>query len=315
MTRYILSSFGQFLLTLVGVAILIFLLLRVAPGDVVEVKMRSGGAVVSADTIARERTRLGLDKPLPNQFVDWMSGLSHFDLGKSMWTERPVVEEISTRIGITLEVAVLALVIGLAVALPLGIASALSNGSWLDQAIRVFSVAGLSAPPFWLGMLLLLALLLSIGWQPPIKTISWSENPIGHLSQLICPALVVGWRLSATIARMLRSSLLDVLNEDYVRTARSKGLPERLVIIRHALGNALLPAITVAGLEFAFLLGGLVVTEQVFNLNGVGRLLVQAVGQSDFTLIQGLVLMFAVFFMVVNFAVDLLYAVLDPRLR
>ena len=315
MTRYILSSLAQFLITLLGVAILIFLLLRVAPGDVVEVKMRSGGAVVSAETITRERARLGLDKPLTLQFVDWMTGLAHLDLGKSMWTERPVSEEIATRIGITLEVAILALVIGIALALPLGIASALSNGSWLDQIIRVFSVAGLSAPPFWLGMLLLLALLLSIGWQPPITTISWSDNPWRHLSQLICPALVVGWRLSATIARMLRSSLLDVLNEDYVRTARSKGLPERSVIIRHALGNALLPALTVAGLEFAFLLGGLVVTEQVFNLNGVGKLLVQAVGQSDFTLIQGLVLMFAFFFMVVNFAVDMLYAVLDPRLR
>ncbi len=315
MTRYFLSSLGQFLITLFGVAILIFLLLRVAPGDVVEVKMRSGGAVVSEETIARERARLGLDRPMTTQFVDWMTGLARLDFGKSMWTERPVVEEISTRIGITLEVAVLALVIGLAIAVPLGVASALSNGSWLDQAVRVFSVAGLSAPPFWLGMLLLLALLLYAGWQPPITTIRWSENPWGHFSQLICPALVVGWRLSATIARMLRSSLLDVLNEDYVRTARSKGLPEKIVIVRHALGNALLPAITVAGLEFAFLLGGLVVTEQVFNLNGVGKLLVQAVGQSDFTLIQGLVLMFAFFFMVVNFAVDMLYAVLDPRLR
>lgn len=315
MTRYFLASFGQFLITLFGVAVLIFLLLRVAPGDVVEVKMRSGGAFVSEETIARERARLGLDRPMTTQFVDWMTGLARLDFGKSMWTERPVVEEISTRIGITLEVAVLALVIGIAIAVPLGILSALSNGSWLDQAVRVFSVAGLSAPPFWLGMLLLLALLLYAGWQPPITTIRWSDNPWGHLSQLICPALVVGWRLSATIARMLRSSLLDVLNEDYVRTARSKGLPEKIVIVRHALGNALLPAITVAGLEFAFLLGGLVVTEQVFNLNGVGKLLVQAVGQSDFTLIQGLVLMFAFFFMVVNFAVDMLYAVLDPRLR
>lgn len=315
MTRYFLSSLGQFVTTLLGVAVLIFLLLRVAPGDVVEVKMRSGGAVVSQETIARERTRLGLDKPMTTQFVDWMAGLARLDFGKSMWTERPVVEEISGRLGVTLEVAFLALLIGIAIAVPLGVASALSNGSALDQAIRVFSVAGLSAPPFWLGMLLLLALLLYFGWQPPIAPIRWAENPWGHFSQLVCPALVVGWRLSATIARMLRSSLLDVLNEDYVRTARSKGLPEKIVIVRHALGNALLPAITVAGLEFAFLLGGLVVTEQVFNLNGVGKLLVQAVGQSDFTLIQGLVLMFAFFFMVVNFAVDLLYAVLDPRLR
>lgn len=315
MTRYILTSFGQFLITLFGVAVLIFLLLRVAPGDVVEVKMRSGGAVVSEETISRERARLGLDRPMTTQFVDWMTGLARLDFGKSMWTERPVVEEIATRIGVTLEVAVLALAIGLAIAVPLGVASALSNGTAIDQIIRVFSVAGLSAPPFWLGMLLLLALLLYFGWQPPIVLIRWSENPWGHLSQLVCPALVVGWRLSATIARMLRSSLLDVLNEDYIRTARSKGLPERIVVVRHALGNALLPAVTVAGLEFAFLLGGLVVTEQVFNLNGVGKLLVQAVGQSDFTLIQGLVLLFAFFFMVVNFAVDILYAVLDPRLR
>lgn len=209
----------------------------------------------------------------------------------------------------------MATVIAIVIAVPLGIASALAHGSWLDQAIRVLTVAWLSVPAFWLGMLVLLGLLLVFEWGPPIEHISLFEDPLGNLTQLIWPALVVGARMSAMIARMLRSSLLEVLNEDYIRTARSKGVRESTIVARHALGNALLPAVTVVGMEFAFLLGGLVVTEQVFNLNGIGKLLIQAVGQNDFTLIQGLVMLFAVFFVSVNFATDLLYAALDPRVR
>jgi peptide/nickel transport system permease protein len=262
-----------------------------------------------------ERHRLGLDKPLVYQFKDWMVGLVTLDLGKSMWTDRPVAEEIAMRFSITLEVALLAMIIGTLIAIPMGVGAALAHGRWADQFIRVFTVAGLAVPPFWLGMLLLLALLLNFGWLPPIQSISFRDDPLGHLSQIVFPALVAGWRLSAMIARMLRSSMLEVLNEEYIRTARSKGVPEWTVVMRHALGNALLPTITVMGVEFAMLLGGLVVTEQVFNLNGVGRLLVQAVSQNDFTLIQGLVMLFAVFFVLANFAVDILYAVLDPRVR
>lgn len=315
MFPYFFKKLLQLAITLIGVATLIFLLLRVLPGDIVEVKFRSEGAQVTEEILAKERARMGLDRSLQEQYIGWMTGLAHLSLGNSMWTERAVVDEIGSRVGITLEVAVLAMIIGTLIALPMGIGAALSHGKWFDQCIRVFTVAGLSVPPFWLGMLLLMGLLLYFGWLPPIQTIAFSDDPMGHISQVIFPALVVGWRLSAMIARMLRSSMLEVLNEDYIRTARSKGATQWKIITRHALGNAILPAITVMALEFAMLLGGLVVTEQVFNLNGIGRLLVQAVSQNDFTLIQGLVMLFALFFVFVNFGVDLLYAVVDPRVR
>lgn len=315
MLQYLLKKLAQLAITMVGVATLIFFLLRVLPGDIVEVKFRAEGGQVTEAVLQQERARLGLDRTLQAQFGDWMGGLARFDLGKSMWTDRPVADEILSRLGITLEVAVLAMIIGTLIAIPMGVGAALAHGRWADQFIRVFTVAGLAVPPFWLGMLLLMGLLVWFGWMPPIQSIAFRENPIGHLSQVIFPALVVGWRLSAMIARMLRSSMLEVLNEEYIRTARSKGVPEWKVVLRHALGNAMLPAITVMGVEFAMLLGGLVVTEQVFNLNGIGRLLVQAVSQNDFTLIQGLVMLFAIFFVLANFTVDILYAVLDPRVR
>ncbi|MCC4114948.1 ABC transporter permease [Aromatoleum toluclasticum] len=315
MPRYLGVKLLQLLVTLAGVAALIFLLLRVLPGDVVEAKYLAEGGNVSAEVIAAERARLGLDRPTHEQFADWMGGLVRLELGRSMWTGRPVVEEISSRLAVTMQVAVMATIIAIVIAVPLGITSALTHGSWIDQAIRVLTVAWLAVPAFWLGMLVLLGLLLMFEWGPPIERISLFEDPLGNLEQLIWPALVVGARMSAMIARMLRSSLLEVLNEDYIRTARSKGVRESAIVARHALGNALLPAVTVVGMEFAFLLGGLVVTEQVFNLNGIGKLLIQAVGQNDFTLIQGLVMLFAVFFVTVNFATDLLYAALDPRVR
>lgn len=305
----------QLLVTLAGVAILVFFLLRVIPGDIAETKLQSEGGVVSEEVVAMERARLGLDRPITVQFIDWAGGLLRGELGDSMLTGRPVSTEISERLGVTMQVAVMAILIGLAVALPLGITAAVKHGSWLDQFIRFFTVVGLSVPPFWLGMLVLLLLLLFFGWMPPVESIRFTEDPAGNLSQLVWPAGVVGLRLSAMVARMLRSSLLEVLNEDYIRTARAKGVHESMLVVRHALGNAILPTITVVGMEFAFLLGGLVVTEQVFNLNGIGRLLIQAVSYNDLTLVQGLVMMFATFFIFMNFVTDVLYVALDPRIR
>lgn len=305
----------QLLVTLAGVAVLVFFLLRVIPGDIAETKLQSEGGVVSEEVVAMERARLGLDRPIAIQFIDWAGGLLRGELGDSMLTGRPVSTEISERLGVTVQVAVMAILIGLAVALPLGITAAVKHGSWLDQFIRLFTVAGLSVPPFWLGMLVLLMLLLLFGWMPPVESIPLTEDPAGNLSQLVWPAAVVGLRLSAMVARMLRSSLLEVLNEDYIRTARAKGVRESMLVVRHALGNAILPTITVVGMEFAFLLGGLVVTEQVFNLNGIGRLLIQAVSYNDLTLVQGLVMMFATFFIFMNFVTDVLYVALDPRIR
>ncbi len=301
--------------TLAGVAILIFFMLRVVPGDIVEVKLRGDGGSVTQETIEMERKRLGLDKPLHVQFGQWMVGLATLDLGMSMWTDRPVSEEIGIRLELTLQVAIMATIIAVLVAIPLGTISALFKDSWIDYTVRLVTIAGLAVPSFWLGMLIILALLYWFNWLPPITYTPIYVDPVANISQLIWPALAVGYRYSAVVARMVRSSIIEVMKEDYIRTARAKGVFEKVVVSRHAMRNAMLPAITVIGLEFAFLIGGLVVTEQVFNLNGVGRLFVQAVSRNDFTLIQSIVMLIAFVFMLSNLVVDILYAWLDPRIR
>jgi peptide/nickel transport system permease protein len=305
----------QFLFTLWAVATLIFFLLRVLPGDPVEFKYTSEGGVITAEQLQEQRVRFGYDQPLAIQYVRWITGLTRMDLGTSIWSENPVTEEIGTRFGVTIKVAISALVIGLVLAIPLGVVGALSRGTWLDQLIRVCTVTGQSVPSFWLAMLVLLALLATVGWIPAIEAVPFSERPWEHLAQIFVPAVVVGWRLSSVNARLLRSSLIEVLSQDYVRTAHAKGVSPARVIWRHALANAMLPTITVIGIEFAGLLGGLVVTEQVFNINGIGRLLMQAISFSDLALIQGLVMLFALIYVSVGFLVDVLQAALDPRIR
>jgi peptide/nickel transport system permease protein len=315
MLRYFIKRMALLVPSLLGAAVIVFFMLRVIPGDIVEVKLRADGGHVTAEILSQERARLGLDKPLPIQFVDWMKGLVTFDFGNSMWTGQPVAEEIGARIWLTLQVALMAAVISVLIAVPLGTISALFRDTWIDYVVRVFTIAGLAVPSFWLGMLVIMALLAVFQWSPPVTYTPFHQDPIANLSQLIWPALAVGYRYSAVVARMIRSSIIEVMREDYVRTARAKGLFERLVVGRHAMRNALLPAITVVGLEFAFLIGGLVVTEQVFNLNGIGRLFVEAVSRNDFVLIQALVMLLAAMFMLTNLIVDLLYGVLDPRVR
>ncbi len=315
MLRYTVHRVLLMFPTLIGVAVLVFFMLRVIPGDVVEVKLRGDGGNVSQETIEMERHRLGLDKPILYQFKDWMVGLVTLDLGKSMWTDRPVTEEISIRLELSLQVAIMASIVAVLIAIPLGTTAALMRGTWVDYAVRIITIGGLSIPSFWFGMLIMISLLYFFNWLPPITFTPIYVDPVANLTQLIWPALAVGYRYCAVVARMIRSSLLEVLNEDYIRTARAKGVYEKLVISRHALRNALLPAITVIGIEFAFLIGGLVVTEQVFNLNGIGMLFVQSVSRNDFTLIQAMVMMVAAFYVVINLVVDLLYAVFDPRIR
>lgn len=315
MNTYLLKKSLQVLVTLVGVALLIFFLLRVIPGDIAAVKLLANGGSLTPEALAAERLRLGLNDPLWMQFGQWVWGLFRLDMGTSMWTGRPVTVEIGERLGVTFEVAVLASIAGAFIAVPMGVFAALYRGQAQDHLVRLFTVLGISLPSFWLGLLAQTALLQAFGWLPPVEAVSIWKDPWSHFGQLLLPALIVGWRMSAVVARMLRSSMLEVLQEDYVRTAKAKGVPKWQMITRHAMRNALLPAVTILGLEFAFLLGGLVVTEQVFNINGVGRLLVQAVAQNDYTLTQGLVMMFAVSFVLINFLVDLLYAALDPRVR
>ena len=315
MLRYAIHRLLLMIPTLLGVAVLVFVLLRMLPGDVVELRFAIEGGQVSPEAIAAERIRLGLDKPLWQQFIDWMTGIFVGDFGISMWTGRPVIDEIGSRLGLSIQVAIMATILAVAIAIPLGTAAALFKDTWIDHAIRVFAITGLAVPSFWLGMLIILALLHSFNWIPPLTYVPIYEDPIRNLSQLIWPAIAVGYRYSAVATRMTRSTLLEVLQEDYIRTARAKGVFERIVIGRHAMRNAMLPVVTVVGLEFAFLIGGLVVTEQVFNLNGIGKLFVETVTRADYTMVQALVMLVATFFIIVNFVVDLLYAVLDPRIR
>jgi peptide/nickel transport system permease protein len=301
--------------TLIGVAIAVFFLIRVMPGDVVVVKLRADGAAVSEETIQAERKRLGLDKPLYQQFADYMVGLTRLDLGKSLWTGESVGKEIALRAPVSFQIAIMAGVIAILIAIPLGTLSALYRDTWIDHSVRVVAVSGLAIPSFWLGMLIILGLLSLFNWLPKIGYVPLWEDPITNLSVTIWPAASVGYRYAAVATRMMRSSLLEVMREDYIRTAKAKGVWTRLIMRRHALRNALLPVVTVIGLEFAFLIGGLVVTEQVFNINGIGKLFVDATARGDFNLIQGLVLFIATCFILINLVVDLLYGWLDPRIR
>ena len=301
--------------TLIGVAIAVFFLIRVMPGDVVVVKLRADGAAVSDETIQAERKRLGLDKPLYQQFADYMIGLTRLDLGKSLWTGESVTKEIALRAPVSFQIAIMAGVIAILIAIPLGTLSALYRDTWIDHSVRVVAVSGLAIPSFWLGMLIILGLLSLFNWLPKIGYVPLWEDPLTNLSVTIWPAASVGYRYAAVATRMMRSSLLEVMREDYIRTARAKGVWTRLIMRRHALRNALLPVVTVIGLEFAFLIGGLVVTEQVFNINGIGKLFVDATARGYFNLIQGLVLFIATCFILINLVVDLLYGWLDPRIR
>jgi peptide/nickel transport system permease protein len=316
MARYILKRLLAIIPTLLGVAVLIFLLLRVVPGDVVESRYLTGeSAFVSQELMDLERKKLGLDQPLWKQFTAWMGGLARLDLGTSMWTGAPITEEIRLRFALSLQLAIMATLVATCLAIPLGILAAVKQDTWIDYAVRVFSIAGLAMPSFWLGILLILVLLIVFHWLPPMVFTPLWVNPWENLQQLIWPALAVGYRYSAVSTRMMRSAMLEVLREDYIRTARAKGLWQKLILSRHAMKNAMLPVLTIISLEFAFLLGGLVVTEQVFNLNGLGMLFVESIARRDYTLTQALVMLVATFFLTINFLVDIAYGWLDPRIR
>ena len=315
MLRYVVSRLALMIPTLLGVAVITFLIMRVVPGDVVTLRYAAEGAFVPKETLDAERVRLGLHLPLWKQFVDWLWGAIRLDFGVSMWTGRPIAHEIAIRLPLSLQLAVMATLVGVVIAVPLGTLAAIKQDTWVDYAVRVFTVGGLSMPSFWLGIIVLLGLLIAFRWSPPIVFTPFWQNPVANLSQLIWPALTVGYRYAAMVTRMTRSAALEVLGEDYVRTARAKGLAEPAVVARHAMRNALLPVVTVIGLEFAFLLGGLVVTEQVFNLNGIGKLTVEAVLRRDYTMTQALILLLAGVFVFLNFVVDLLYVWLDPRIK
>ncbi len=315
MRQYILKRLLLMIPTLFGVAALIFFLLRVLPGDIVELKYAGSGAYAPKAALARERAQLGLDKPVWKQFIDWIWGILRLDFGTSMWTGQPITHEISIRLELSLELALMATFVAVLISVPLGTIAAVNQDTWIDYIVRIFSIAGLAIPSFWLGIIIILTFVIYFHWLPPLTFTSFWVDPKANLIQLIWPALAVGYRYSAVATRMTRSTILEVLREDYIRTARAKGLWERAVLVRHALKNALLPIITVIGLEFAFLIGGLVVTEQVFNLNGIGKLFVEAISQRDYTMVQSLMLLTSFVFIFVNFLIDSINAFLDPRIR
>jgi peptide/nickel transport system permease protein len=284
-------------------------------------RLATGGGSINPEVLKSCRLELGMDRPVLVQFLLFLKGLATFDLGKSMWTGRPIVDEIGLRFQLSLQVAIMATITAILIAIPLGIISAVKQNTWIDYVVRAFSIAGVAMPSFWLGILIILGILITSKawfgspWMPPIKYVPIWVDPFYNLSMLIWPALATGYRYSAVATRMTRSAMLEVLREDYVRTARAKGVFQKLVIRRHALRNALLPVITVIGIEFAFLMGGLVVTEQVFNLNGLGKLFVESVSNQDYNMTQALVMLVVAIFALANLFVDVLYAWIDPRIR
>jgi peptide/nickel transport system permease protein len=321
MYRYICKRILLVIPTLLGAAALVFVLMRLIPGDVCVVRLGSSGGTFDPKAIALCHAELGMDRPLIVQFMDFVWGIVRLDFGTSMWSGNPVTTEIWARLPISVEIAILATVIAIAIAIPLGAVSAIKQNTWIDILVRLFAVAGTATPSFWLGLVSLLIVLnftsavFGAPWMPPIEYVPIWQDPIRNLSMALLPAVTVGYRYAAVSMRMTRSAMLEVMQEDYIRTARAKGLINKLIINRHALKNALLPVVTLLGIEFAFLIGGLVVTEQVFNLNGVGRLFVQAVQNQDYTLTQALVMLTVIIFVISNLVVDLLYAWLDPRIR
>ena len=315
MTKYLVKRFLLMLPTLLGVALVTFLLIRVIPGDVVELRYSGDRGAVSQEVLDTERARIGLDKPVWQQFATWMWGVVRLDFGTSMWTGAPIWEEIKLRFALSLQVAIMATIVAVTLAIPLGVIAALKQDTWIDYAVRLFSIAGLAMPSFWLGIVLILLMLVIFKWLPPMVYTPFWVSPWQNMAQLIWPALAVGYRYSAVATRMTRSAMLEVLREDYIRTARAKGLMQKLILSRHALKNAMLPVMTVVAIEFAFLIGGLVVTEQVFNLNGIGLLFVQAVAHRDYTLLQALVMLVSGMFIFANFVMDIAYAWIDPRIR
>jgi peptide/nickel transport system permease protein len=312
MTRYLLSRLAGMVVVMAIVAVLVFVLTRAAPGDPIAVLL---GDQATAEDIARVQKVYGLDKPLPVQFVLWLKELAHGNLGESIFLQRPVTQALWERAEPTTLLSLLSIAIATLIGVPCGIVSAVYRGKWVDQVFTGFAMLGASVPSFWLGLVLMQIFAVSLGWFP----VSGYGEPGASLAAriwcLVLPATVLGLLNSALIIRFTRASMLDVLGEDYVRTARAKGLGENAVVLKHALRNALVPIVTVIGLTVALLIGGAVVTETVFGLPGVGNLVVSAVIRRDYPVIQGALLAVAMIYVVINFLIDLLYTVLDPRVK
>lgn len=314
MGGYILKRMVLALPVLFGITVVVFLLVRLIPGDVIDAML---GTEASLRPEVREQLRktLGLDRPLHVQYVTWLADIVRGDLGRSLRTGQPIVENLSGKLPITLELALLSIVMSLIIAIPLGVISALRRNSSSDFVVRLLGTAGLSLPNFWLATMLILIASRYFRWGAALIYVSPFEDPIENLKQMLLPSLALALGLTAVVMRMTRSSLLEVLSQDYIRTARAKGLLERGVLYRHALRNALLPIVTIVGIQTGHLLGGAVIIEQIFGLPGLGWFLLNAIYQRDYPAVQAGVLILAIIFVLTNLVVDLLYAILDPRIK
>jgi peptide/nickel transport system permease protein len=312
--RYLLVRLYSMALTLLGLTVLVFLMLRLIPGTVVE-QMIGADAVVSAAMVEQLRAFFGLDQPWYQQYGRWLDGLAHGNLGTSWRTGKPVLQLIVERLPVTIELTLLAVAFALVLGIAAGIVAAVRRDGAVDNVTRVASLLGLSVPVFWQGTMLILVLSIYLRWMPPVVWVGFLTDPLKNLTILALPALCLGTASAANVARTTRACMLDVMGSEYIRTAAAKGLVPRLVVFKHALKNALIPIVTVAGLQIGILLGGTVVVEEVFTLPGVGRLVLWSIYQRDYPLTQSTILFVAVMFMAINLVVDMLYAYLDPRIR
>ena len=317
MQRYLVRRLLTAIPTIFGITVLIFIAMRVLPGDPIAQIANEGAGqyTLSAEELADARASLGLDRPLPQQYLAWMGDVFSGDLGHSFWNTEPIRSVVLRRGAISLEIAVLAIALSWLLGVPSGIVSATRRNSWLDNILRLFMTLFLAIPSFWLGLSAVLFLVLVFTWRPPLSTVQLWEDPAQNLQVVVGPAIALGIGLAAGLARMTRSTMLEVMHEDYVRTARAKGVRERLVIARHVFRNALLPIVTTSGAAMGALIGGSVATETAFGVPGLGNYLVQALSRRDWMVIQNLVLIYGIIFVVINLIVDLSYAWIDPRIR
>ena len=316
MRVYILKRLSLFIPTVLLVSLLVFLVMWIVPGDAaIAILAAEGQGSFTDKDLEILREDLGLDRPVYVQYGDWLWGLAQGDLGDSLYYRIPVLDDIRSRFFVTLEMSIIAIVIAALLAVPIGVLSAVKQDTFLDYAIRMFTLSGIALPSFWVGLLIVAALSYWFNWLPRLGYVNFWENPLANLEQLIFPALALAFTELAFSARITRSTMLEVMREDYMRTARAKGLSEMVVVGRHALKNALLPVITVSGWQLGRLLGGAVVIERIFVVPGIGNYLIDAVNHRDYTVIQALMMLAAILILVINFFIDLLYGWLDPRIR
>jgi peptide/nickel transport system permease protein len=312
MTTYVVRRVLAIIPVLFGISILVFLLVHLIPGDVAQILLGTQATDQQLETLRRT---FGLDRALPVQYLDWLSHILRGDFGVSFRTNRPVLPDLVSRFGVTVQLTLVSMLIALVVAVPLGAIAAARRGRAADGASRVVALFGLSIPNFWLGTLLILFVSLGLHWLPPVGFVSLLDNPWLGIQTLILPAIALGTAVAAFIMRMVRSSLLEVLRQDYIRTAQAKGLHEQTVLYRHAMKNAFIPVLTVIGVQIGYLLGGAVIIESIFSLPGMGRFLLDSISNRDYSIVQGGVLFIALVFCLVNLSVDLVYGWLDPRIR